>query len=59
MVVVYCLKYEIFKQKRENINEKIRLFFLENQVPARSLNLTAIIYDIKGKKRLYLKDNKK
>lgn len=24
--------------------------FLENQVPARLLNLTAIIYDIKGKK---------
>lgn len=33
--------------------------FLENQVPARLLNLTAIIYDIKGKESVRLKDNPK
>ena len=31
--------------------------FLENQVPAKLLNLTAIIYDIKGKESVRLKDN--
>lgn len=31
--------------------------FLENQVPARLLNLTAIIYDIKGKESVRLHDN--
>ena len=31
--------------------------FLENQVPARLLNLTAIIYDIKGKESVRLKNN--
>lgn len=33
--------------------------FLENQVPARLLNLTAIIYDIKGKESVRLEDNPK
>lgn len=33
--------------------------FLENQVPARLLNLTAIIYDIKGKESVRLHDNPK
>lgn len=33
--------------------------FLENQVPARLLNLTTIIYDIKGKESVRLKDNPK
>lgn len=33
--------------------------FLENQVPARLLNLTAIIYDIKGKESVRLNDNPK
>ena len=31
--------------------------FLEKQVPARLLNLTAIIYDIKGKESVRLHDN--
>lgn len=33
--------------------------FLENQVPARLLNLTAIIYDIKGKESVRLHENPK
>ena len=33
--------------------------FLENQVPARLLNMTAIIYDIKGKESVRLRDNPK
>lgn len=33
--------------------------FLENQIPARLLNLTAIIYDIKGKESVRLHDNPK
>ena len=33
--------------------------FLENQVPAKLLNLTALIYDIKGKESVRLNSNPK
>ena len=33
--------------------------FLENKIPARLLNMTAIIYDIKGKESVRLHDNPK
>ena len=53
IVVVFCLKYDIFRQKRENINENNLIIHFKNQVFARLQNLTTIIYDIKGKKREY------
>ena len=52
------MRYNL-SRKEKSLMRKFDYSFLENQVPARLLNLTAIIYDIKGKESVRLHDNPK
>lgn len=57
-----CLLHKIWYnlcRKEQSLMRKFDYSFLENQVSARLLNLIAIIYDIKGKESVRLKDSPK